>query len=69
MDYGMSSSVRNAAGHCGFQQCSVLWFCASLTHTHTFDWLISVSRLEEKESEMMKEYTKLHDRYTEVCLF
>ena len=27
---------------------------------------ISVSRLEEKESEMKKEYSKLHDRYTEL---
>jgi hypothetical protein len=27
-----------------------------------------VSRLEEKEAEMKKEYTKLHERYTEVIL-
>ena len=32
-----------------------------------FDALI-VSRLEEKESEMKREYTKLHERYTEVSL-
>ena len=32
--------------------------------------LFPVSRLEEKEAEMKKEYTKLHERYTEVssCL-
>ena len=28
--------------------------------------LFSVSRLEDKESEMKKEYTKLHERYTDV---
>lgn len=28
--------------------------------------MISASRLEEKESEMRKEYNKLHDRYTET---
>lgn len=27
------------------------------------------SRLEEKESEMKKEYNKLHERYTEVSTF
>jgi len=27
-----------------------------------------VSRLEEKESDMKREYTKLHERYTEVSL-
>ena len=29
-------------------------------------YLLAVSRLEEKESEMKKEYTKLHERHTEV---
>jgi len=28
--------------------------------------LLAVSRLEEKESELKKEYTKLHERHTEV---
>ena len=28
--------------------------------------LFSVVRLEEKESEMKKEYSKLHERYTEL---
>ncbi len=32
--------------------------------THVF--YFSVSRLDEKESEMRKEYNKLHERYTEV---
>ena len=27
---------------------------------------LSVTRLDEKESEMRKEYSKLHERYTEV---
>jgi len=30
--------------------------------------LLIVSRLEDKESEMKNEYTKLHERYTEVSL-
>jgi len=30
--------------------------------------LFAVSRLEEKESELKKEYTKLHERHTEVSL-
>jgi len=30
--------------------------------------LLIVSRLEEKESDMKNEYTKLHERHTEVCL-
>ena len=29
-------------------------------------FLLTVSRLEEKESEFKKEYNKLHERYTEV---
>jgi len=28
--------------------------------------LVSVSRLEDKESELRKEYSKLHERYTDV---
>jgi len=28
--------------------------------------LVLVSRLEDKESEMRKEYSKLHERYTDV---
>jgi len=32
------------------------------------DCLLVVSRLEDKESEMKNEYTKLHERYTEVSL-
>ena len=35
-------------------------------HFIMFDFVISVSRLEEKESETRKEYGKLHERYTEV---
>ena len=31
------------------------------------NWFVSsVVRLEDKESEMKKEYSKLHDRYTEL---
>ncbi len=28
--------------------------------------VVSVSRLDEKENEMKREYAKLHDRYTEL---
>jgi len=33
--------------------------------------LVSVSRLEDRESDMKKEYSKLHERYTDVrtCSF
>jgi c-Jun-amino-terminal kinase-interacting protein 4 len=33
---------------------------------HTCHYLCLVFRLEEKEAEMKKEYTKLHERYTEL---
>ena len=36
-----------------------LWFIQSIPS-------ISVTRLEDKESEMKKEYGKLHDRYSEL---
>lgn len=32
----------------------------------SWDLLLAVSRLEERESEMKKEYNALHQRHTEV---
>ena len=32
----------------------------------TFKFIFSVARLEEKEAEHKKEYTKLHERYSEL---
>ena len=40
-------------------------FCCGISDVNGFA-LFSVTRLEERESELKKEYTKLHDRYTEV---
>ena len=39
-------------------------FCCSL-----YCLFVSVSRLEEKELETKKEYSKLHERYTDVRIY
>ena len=45
-------------------------FVAAFLHgvTLTFLLSLSVSRLEERESDTKKEYSKLHERYTDVSL-
>ena len=38
----------------------------SFSHNNFVTPIFSVSRLEEKESDSKKEYTKLHERYSEL---
>ena len=54
--------AKNATDHgMLFVKCYV-----TTTYLYVLFFIFAVFRLEEKENEMRKEYTKVHDRYTEL---